>query len=112
MYFRIRIMFVALLGAGSPFMTAAQEAVPDILRSSRCLACHEVGTKRIGPPFAAIAKRYSGVPDAQSYLVHSIQNGGRARWGPIPMPAQPQVSVEQAQAIATWILSLTDKADP
>lgn len=112
MYFKINIMFMALVGAGCPLLTAAQEAVPDILRSSRCLACHEVDAKRIGPPFAAIAKRYSGVPGAQDYLAHAIQRGGRARWGPIPMPAQPQVSAQQAQAIAAWVLSLTDKVEP
>ena len=56
-----------------------------------------------------IAQRFAGQAGADDYLANAIRHGGRGRWGAVPMPAQPQVSPEQAKAIAAWILSLADK---
>ena len=47
-----------------------------------------------------------GQPGAADYLAQSIRNGGKGRWGAVPMPAQPQVSAQQAHELAEWILSL------
>lgn len=95
-----------------PFVSGATQTTGlDLVESSRCLACHRVTGTRVGPPFTAIAQRFAGQPGAANYLAHTIRSGGRGRWGPIPMPAQPQVTPEQASAIAAWILSLA-KAPP
>ena len=44
--------------------------------------------------------------DPVAYLSVSIRQGGRGRWGVVPMPAQPQVSEDEARRLAQWILSL------
>jgi cytochrome c len=85
---------------------ATQTTGLDLVKSSSCLACHRVDGRRVGPAFTLIAQRFAGQPGAADYLAHTIRSGGRGRWGPIPMPAQPQVTPEQASAIAAWILSL------
>ncbi|HWL29924.1 MAG TPA: c-type cytochrome [Burkholderiaceae bacterium] len=84
----------------------AQTTGADLAKARNCLACHQIDAKRVGPSFKLIVERYAGQPSAQEYLAGTIRSGGRARWGAVPMPAQPHVSPEDARAIADWILSL------
>lgn len=73
-----------------------------------CLGCHQVEKARVGPPFKAIAQRYQQASDEiEVYLAQAIRQGGRGRWGVIPMPAQPQISEEDALTIARWIRGLS-----
>ncbi len=83
-----------------------QSTGPDLIRANNCLACHQVNGKRVGPAFTLIAQRFAGQTGAAEYLAGAIRRGGKGRWGPVPMPAQPQVSPAQASAIAAWILTL------
>jgi cytochrome c len=85
---------------------AAQTTGEALAKSRNCMACHQVDVKRVGPPLASIAKRYAGPPEAVDYLAQSIRKGGGGRWGAVPMPAQTQVTPDEAKQLAEWILSL------
>jgi cytochrome c len=39
-------------------------------------------------------------------LAEKIVKGGVGVWGPVPMPANPKVSANEARLLANWILSL------
>lgn len=91
---------------------AAQTVALDLAQAKNCLSCHRVDKKVVGPSLTVIAERFAGQEGAQGYLAQAIRNGGRGRWGPVPMPAQPQVSPADAQLLAAWILSLAEKAEP
>lgn len=82
-----------------------------LAKKNVCLGCHQVDAKRVGPGFAQVAERYRGQPGAVEYLVQIIHNGGRGKWGAIPMPAQNQVSDEQARELVHWILALEPEGD-
>jgi len=105
----------ALLSVAAAVMAATTAAAAgtlageDLARQNNCLGCHQVQEKRVGPAFAAIAQRYTGQEGAADYLAHSIRNGGRGRWGAIPMPVQPQVDEAEARDLAAWILGLAGK---
>jgi cytochrome c len=72
-----------------------------------CDECHAVQEVRIGPSFLAVALRYSVEgPAAEERLARKIINGGAGNWGNIPMVPNERVSLEDARAIAHWILSL------
>lgn len=72
-----------------------------------CNACHGVEEMRIGPPYRAIGLRYASEPsDRADKLAAKIRFGGAGAWGIVPMVANPQVSQEEAEAIARWILGL------
>lgn len=72
-----------------------------------CDECHAIQEVRIGPPFQAVALRYSNEgPAAAERLARKIIYGGAGNWGNIPMVANERVSLEDARAIAQWILSL------
>jgi cytochrome c len=77
-------------------------ASADLAKSKNCLACHAVDRKLVGPSFRDIAARYTDKDAAQ--LVTSIQKGGAGKWGPIPMPANPQVTNDEAKSLVDWIL--------
>jgi len=77
-----------------------------------CMACHQIDQKRVGPSFSLIRDRFLGDAAAIAYLAQSIRQGGRGRWGVIPMPSQPQVSQAEAEQLAQWILRLEPENMP
>jgi cytochrome c len=76
-------------------------ASADLAQKKGCMACHAVDRKVLGPAFRDVATKYAGRDLA--IMERSIREGGSGRWGPVPMPAQPQVTATEAQALARWI---------
>lgn len=86
------------------FASTGVWASADLAKKNNCLACHAVDKKLVGPSYQDVAKKYAGQADAVANLTKSIKAGGSGKWGPIPMPAQPQLSDADAKALATWVL--------
>ena len=76
-----------------------------LARSKNCMACHAVDRKMVGPSYKDIAARYANDAQAVAKLATKIQKGGAGVWGAIPMPANPQVSADEAKRLAAWSLS-------
>ena len=74
--------------------------------SKNCMACHTVDKKIVGPAFKDIAAKYAGDKTAVDRLAAKIQKGGGGVWGPLPMPANTQVSEAEAKKLATWVLTI------
>jgi cytochrome c len=77
----------------------------DIFKRENCSACHAANAKLVGPSIAEIARKYQGQSDAQVKLINKVKVGGAGIWGPIPMPAQAQVSEADIQTMVNWILT-------
>jgi cytochrome c len=77
-----------------------------LAQQQNCMSCHSVTRNFMGPALRAVAAKYAGKPDAQSYLAHKILEGSSGVWGPVPMPANTQLSPGQAATLANWILTL------
>ncbi len=72
-----------------------------------CDECHAMKEARIGPPFLAVAARYATERDgAVNRLALKIINGGAGNWGTIPMVPNERISMNDARAIARWIVEL------
>jgi cytochrome c len=78
----------------------------ELARAKNCLGCHQLDSKRVGPSFQGIAQRHGDQPGSLDYLTSAIRQGGRGRWGAVPMPAQPQVNQQDALQLAQWIITL------
>jgi cytochrome c len=105
---RLCLALVVVL-AGPTLAMAAEPAqgLSPLAAKQHCDECHAVQEARIGPPFQAVALRYSAEgPAAAERLARKIINGGAGNWGNIPMVGNERVSLEDARAIARWILSL------
>jgi cytochrome c len=88
--------------------TASTPAVADLKLATdkNCMSCHAVEIKLVGPAYKAVAAKYAGQKDAADMLANKIQKGGAGVWGPIPMPANPQVNASEAKTLAAWVMSL------
>jgi len=75
------------------------------LKKNNCIACHNIDKKLVGPSYRDIANRYRGQSDAADKLAKKIRAGGSGAWGPMPMPAMPQVSEAEAKRLAEFILN-------
>lgn len=77
-----------------------------LAQKNQCMGCHQIDSRRVGPPFRAVARRFAGQPQAAQYLAGVVRGGSSGQWGAIPMPAQTRVSPQDALQLARWILAL------
>ncbi len=94
-----------LILAGACVLAAPAMADEALAKSKNCMACHAVDKKLVGPAYKDIAKKYAGQADAQAKLADKVVKGGSGAWGAIPMPANPQVSADEAKKLVAWVLA-------
>lgn len=97
---------IVLLGIVALISATPAHASPELARARLCLGCHGVAEKQVGPSFRDIAARYAGQPGAAAQLTESIRHGGVGRWGPVPMPANPKLTADEASRLANWVLTM------
>lgn len=97
-----RVLFALVAAA---FVTAPAMADEALAKAKNCMACHAVDKKLVGPSFKDIAKKYAADQSAADKLAAKIIKGGAGAWGPIPMPANPQVSEAESKKLVAWVLS-------
>jgi cytochrome c len=78
----------------------------ELAQAKNCLACHAVDHKVVGPAYKDVAAKYAGQKDAVDKLAAKVIKGGSGVWGPVPMPANPQVNEAEAKKLVAWILTL------
>jgi cytochrome c len=88
--------------------TVAVPALADqaLATAKNCMACHAVDKKLVGPSYKDVAAKYAGQKDAVDKLAVKIVKGGSGVWGPVPMPANAQVSEAEAKKLAAWVMTL------
>lgn len=96
---------IKAIGLSLLVLSAPAYASMELANKNACMGCHAAATKIVGPSYAEVAKKYAGQKDAEVNLAKSIKAGGAGKWGPVPMPAQPQLSDADARKLAAWILA-------
>ena len=99
----------AALIAGSLLALAAPtQASEAIVKKARCVACHAVDAKRVGPAYKEVAAKYRGDKKAPALLFEKVRHGGSGNWGTVPMLAHPadKISDDDLQQASAWILAL------
>ena len=97
---------LALVVAIGAIAASPAFANPDLAKAKNCMACHATDKKVVGPAYKDVAAKYAGQKDAADKMAQKIQKGGSGTWGPVPMPANPQVSDAEARQLSTWILTI------
>lgn len=77
-----------------------------LAQAKNCMTCHAMDKKLVGPAYKDVALKYAGQKDAVNQLATKIQKGGAGVWGPVPMPANPQVSEAEAKKLAAWVMAI------
>lgn len=91
----------------APTLSATEStAALDLAKNNGCLSCHAMDEKIVGPAYSKVAAKYSDDKDAAASLAQSIRNGSQGKWGRIPMPAHGNMSNEDIQLLARWVLTI------
>ena len=88
-------------------LVTATPALADLqlATAKNCMACHAIDKKLVGPSYKDVAAKYAGQKDAVDKLAVKVMKGGGGVWGPVPMPANSQVSPDEAKKLVAWILT-------
>jgi cytochrome c len=99
------LLAAATFAGVTPAYAADGEA---IVKKARCVACHAVDQKRVGPPYKDVAAKYKGDAKAPGVLFEKVRHGGTGVWGQIPMIPHPadKISDDDLKAAVQWILAL------
>lgn len=84
-----------------------QNVIPkglSLINSSGCKACHAIKQKVAGPSYEEIAMHYD--KEDKEMLIRSIKKGSQGKWGENMMAPHPQLEMEDAATIVSYILSL------
>jgi cytochrome c len=78
----------------------------EMYKTKNCFACHRIDRNHLGPAFKTIAAKYAEDKGVDVKLAQKIREGSVGVWGQVPMPAQAQVTEDEALTLARWILEL------
>lgn len=97
---------IAALLAIAYGVVPAADAADDLAfaRSKKCMNCHGMTDKLVGPAYQAVASRYANDREAEVRLARKIREGSSGAWGNVPMPPNPAVTTDEAQRLARWVL--------
>ncbi|MGE5469257.1 MAG: c-type cytochrome [Bacteroidota bacterium] len=98
------LLLPVLLGVAA----APAQASEAIIKKARCVACHAVDKKLVGPAYRDVASKYRGDAAAPGHLFDKVRHGGSGVWGDIPMIPHPADKISDADlnAAISWILAL------
>ena len=88
------IAAVVAVGMAAAGTASAQEA---LAKSSGCMNCHDVATKKIGPAFKEVAAKYKGKADAEAMLVTKLSTA----------KGHPEVKAkgDDLKGLVKWVLA-------
>jgi len=98
------LVAIAALATAFAISTPAQADMA-LATAKNCVTCHAVEKKLLGPSYKAIATKYAGQADAVDKLANKVVKGTSGAWGPVPMPANPQINDTDARKLVAWILA-------
>jgi cytochrome c len=72
-------------------------------RKNGCVSCHSANSKKVGPSYEAIARKYN----EPSQLIASITQGSQGKWNgyKATMPPFKKLTEEELQQLTQWILT-------
>lgn len=92
------------------------DGMPVLARKSNCTSCHAIGTKKLGPAWMDVAKKYKGATTyklagkeypLEAGLIMKVSKGGAGVWGSMPMPPNAAVvKDEEIKMLVKFILGL------
>jgi len=97
---------LVLASCGKPDTAKVAEEGKILMDTQDCKTCHHPINKGIGPAHTTVAEKYEYTDANISLLAQRIIQGGSGTWGDVPMNPHPDLSQEDAEKIAHYVLSL------
>jgi len=105
MFKKASVCVVAMAAVLAAPVAGASEAV---VKKARCVACHQIEKKAVGPAYKDVANKYRGDAEAVATLSAKVRSGGSGVWGNVPMPPHDaaKISDDDLKSAIEWILAL------
>ena len=105
---KLTTLLLPILAVTALTTATPAKASDAIVKKARCVACHAVDQKRVGPAYKDVAAKYKGDAKAPGHLFDKVRAGGSGNWGQVPMMPHPvdKISDDDLKAVIHWILSL------
>jgi len=100
-----RLLLALAATATAVAVTSPAFADEALAKAKKCMTCHAVEKKKVGPSYQAIAKKCADQNDAEAKLIGVVLKGGKGSFGDDPMPAAAGVSSDEAKTLVQWILA-------
>ena len=100
------VEWILALPVAAPVDATAAET---LARQSRCLKCHSVDAKKVGPAWKDVAAKYLGSVGAEDKLYKHVTTGRKAKFDDGHEESHPVVKTRDPDRISNlvnWILSL------
>lgn len=94
----MKLITTAVVASFALCATGAAVAQEDLAKSSGCLNCHAIDTKKVGPAFKDVAAKYKGKADAEATLVAKVSG---AKGHP-----SVKASPDDVKTLVKWVLSM------
>lgn len=91
---------------GSGAVAADESEAMKLAEKHNCLACHSIESKKVGPAWQDVGKKYADDPAAREYLIAKVKKGGSGVWGSMPMPPNPTAKKADLEVLVDYILTL------
>jgi len=98
---------IALAAALFAVACGPASASLELVKKARCVACHAVDKKLVGPAYRDVAEKYRGQPEMAAKLFDKVRAGGTGVWGPNVMTPNgaDKISDADLKAAIAWILA-------
>ncbi len=80
--------------------------MPPLAKENKCVSCHAIDKKIVGPSWMDVSKKYKGEKGADAKLFAKVKQGGKGVWGQVAMPPQPAKDADIKQLVK-FILALS-----
>lgn len=100
------VMLMVLVSCGKPDNAKLVKEGEALMSTQDCKTCHHPVNKGIGPAHKTVAEKYAYTDENVELLAGRIINGSTGVWGEIQMNPHPDLSQEDAEKIARYVLSL------
>lgn len=104
--FIVLAILLVVSSCGKPDKTTLIAEGKALMETQDCKTCHHATNKSIGPAHKAVAEKYDYTDNNVTMLAKRIIEGGSGVWGDVPMNPHPDLSQEDAEKIARYVLSL------
>ena len=103
------LFLIALTGCGekpAPEVKAPLRTADQIIETTGCLSCHQVGNQLKLPNWQEVADRYKDNLGAEPILIKKIGQGGAGSWGKMDMPPyHEELNPEELSIVVKKILA-------
>jgi len=97
--------------------SAMASGMPALAKKHGCDSCHDIDKRVVGPSWMEVSRKYKGATKytdrgkeygLEDGLVMKVSKGGSGNWGTMPMPANDQNGINQAEmkSLVKFVLGL------